>query len=221
MKTLGITINGVLRDFNFQFEKFYRKKFIKNESLVGMDDNFFAVEEEETNEEYERIKNLERDLINLPIDTADLLNHFKFEDVESFNSFLFEDYTFPIFGAAPAMPKSFDTLLKIQQISEASKYFEVVLISTEKSQAISSTLHFLAKNGARIKNIKFVDNYSDVWKYCDIVLSETPEVFETKTEGKTSVKLETLYNMYSQADYSIKNLSDFVEIEFLKGIFNK
>ena len=163
MKTLGITINGVLRDFNFQFEKFYRKKFIKNESLVGMDDNFFAVEEEETNEEYERIKNLERDLINLPVDTADLLNHFKFDDVESFNSFLFEDYTFPIFGAAPAMPKSFDTLLKIQQISEASKYFEVVLISTEKSQAISSTLHFLAKNGARIKIIKFFDNYSDVW----------------------------------------------------------
>lgn len=220
MKTLGITINGVLRDFNFQFEKLYRKTFIKNESLVGMDDNFFAVEAEESQEEYEKIKNLERELINTPVDTADLLNHFKFDDVESFNKFL-EDYTFPIYGAAPAMPKSFDTLLKIQQISEASKYFEVVLISTEKSQAISSTLHFLAKNGARIKNIKFVDRYSEVWKHCDILLSETPEVFETKPEGKLSVKLETLYNTYSQSDYSIKNLSDFVEIEFLKGIFAK
>lgn len=220
MKTLGITINGVLRDFNFQFEKLYRKTFIKNESLVGMDDNFFAVEAEESQEEYEKIKNLERELINTPVDTADLLNHFKFDDVESFNKFL-EDYTFPIYGAAPAMPKSFDTLLKIQQISEASKYFEVVLISTEKSQAISSTLHFLAKNGARIKNIKFVDRYSEVWKHCDIVLSETPEVFETKPEGKLSVKLETLYNTYSQSDYSIKNLSDFVEIEFLKEIFAK
>lgn len=220
MKTLGITINGVLRDFNFQFEKLYRKTFIKNESLVGMDDNFFAVEEEESQEEYEKIKNLERELINTPVDTADLLNHFKFDDVESFNKFL-EDYTFPIYGAAPATPKSFDTLLKIQQISEASKYFEVVLISTEKSQAISSTLHFLAKNGARIKNIKFVDRYSEVWKHCDIVLSETPEVFETKPEGKLSVKLETLYNTYSQSDYSIKNLSDFVEIEFLKEVFAK
>lgn len=220
MKTLGITINGVLRDFNFQFEKLYRKTFIKNESLIGISDEFFAVEEEESQEEYEKIKNLERELINIPVDTADLLNHFKFDDAESFNKFL-EDYTFPIYGAAPAMPKSFDTLLKIQQISEASKYYEVVLISTEKSQEISSTLHFLAKNGARIKNIKFVDRYSEVWKHCDIVLSETPEVFETKPEGKLSVKFETLYNTYSQSDYSIKNLSDFVEIEFLKGIFAK
>ena len=136
-----------------------------------MDDNFYAVEEEETEDEFQKIAQLERERITLPIDTFDLMNHFVFDDKEAFDKFLYQDYTFPIFGGAPSIPRAFDFLLRIQEIGEVNKMFEVVLISQEKSQAVTSTLHFLAKNGCRARNIKFIDNYSDVWNFCDVVVS--------------------------------------------------
>jgi hypothetical protein len=219
MKVLGITINGVLRDFNSQFEKYYRKEFIKNESLVGMDDNFYAVEEEENNEELNRIRELEQRLITLPVDTFDLMNHFHFEDKEAFDKFLFQDYTFPIFGAATSIPRAFDFLLRIQSIGEVNNMFEIVIISTEKTQAVTSTLHFLAKNGCRARNIKFIDNYSEAWNYCDVIVSDTPEVFESKPEGKTSIKMNTLYNQWSDSDYSFETLSELNDKDLLVKLF--
>jgi hypothetical protein len=219
MKKLGITINGVLRDFHGQFEKYYRKEFIKNEALVQMDENFYAVEEGENEDEFHRLSQLERELITTPIDTFDLMNHFRFDDKESFDKFLYQDYTFPIFGAAPAMPRAFDYLLRIQDIGEVNKMFEIVIISQEKSQAVTSTLHFLAKNGCRARNIKFVDNYSDAWKFCDVVVSETPEVFESKPDGKVSIKINKLYNQWSDSDYTFESLAELNDKDLLVKLF--
>ena len=42
-KTLGISIDGVIRDMHQQFDKQYRKVFIKNDELVKMDENFSYV----------------------------------------------------------------------------------------------------------------------------------------------------------------------------------
>ena len=220
MKVLGITINGVLRDFNYQFEKCYRKEFVKNDALIKMDDNFYAVEEEETEDEYQKILQLERELITVPIDTFDLMNHFRFEDKESFDKFLYQDYTFPIFGAAPSIPRAFDFLLRIQEIGEVNKMFEIVLISQEKSQAVTSTLHFLAKNGCRARNIKFVDNYSEAWNFCDVVVSDIPEIFESKTKNKTSIKINKLYNQWSDSDYSFESLAELNDKDLLVKLFD-
>jgi len=219
MKKLGFTINGVLRDFNSQFEKYYRKEFIKNDALIKMDDNFYAVEEEETEDEFQKFSRLERELITLPIDTFDLMNHFSFDDKEAFDKFLYQDYTFPIFGGAQSIPRAFDFLLRIQEIGEVNKMFEVILISQEKSQAVTSTLHFLAKNGCRARNIKFIDNYSDVWSFCDVVVSETPEVFESKPENKVSIKMNTLYNQWSESDYTFESLSELNDKDLLVKLF--
>lgn len=219
MKVLGITINGVLRDFHGQFEKYYRKEFIKNDALVGMDENFYAVEEEESEDEFQRISRLERELITVPVDTFDLMNHFRFEDKESYDKFLYEDYTFPIFGTAPSFQRAFDFLLRVQEIGEVNKMFEIVIISQEKTQAITSTLHFLAKNACRAKNIKFVDNYSDAWNFCDVIVSETPEIFESKPEGKTSIKINKLYNQWSVSDYTFESLSELNNKDLLVNLF--
>lgn len=220
MKKLGITINGVLRDFNYQFEKYYKKEFIKNDALVQMDENFYAVESEETEDEFQRMSRLERDLITTPIDTFDLMNHFRFDDKESFDKFLYQDYTFPIFGGAPAISRAFDYLLRIQDIGEANKMFEIIIISQEKTQAVTSTLHFLSKNGCRARNIKFVDNYSDAWNFCDVIVSETPEVFESKPENKVSIKMNTLYNQWSESDYTFESLSELNDKDLLVKLFD-
>ena len=43
MKKLGINIDGVIRDFHNQFDKQYRKVFIHNPSIVGMDEETHTV----------------------------------------------------------------------------------------------------------------------------------------------------------------------------------
>jgi len=219
MKVLGFTINNVLRDFNSQFEKYYRKEFIKNDALIKMDDNFYAVEEEETEDEFQKFAKLERELITLPVDTFDLMNHFSFDDKEAFDKFLYQDYTFPIFGGAHSILRAFDFLLRIQEIGEVNKMFEVVLISQEKSQAVTSTLHFLAKNGCRARNIKFIDNYSDAWSFCDVIVSETPEIFESKPNNKVAIKMNTLYNQWSESDYTFESLSELNDKDLLVKLF--
>lgn len=96
MRKLGISIDGVIRDFNTQFHKTYVRTFIHNESLVGAsipthtearmhgltDTDFVAHEqtEEEERLQQEDVARRERELISLPVTSEDLLNHYKFEE---------------------------------------------------------------------------------------------------------------------------------------------
>jgi len=96
MRTLGIAIDGVIRDFNTQFHKTYVKTFIHNDSLVnasipshtdaivnGMDDKDFVVQSRTEDEEKlieEMIGKKERELISLPVTSEDLLNHYRFDE---------------------------------------------------------------------------------------------------------------------------------------------
>ena len=219
MKTLGITIDGVLRDLEYQFDKFYRKAFIRNDSLVGMNENFEAVEAELTESDWDIFERMIKEKITLPVDTVDLMNHYKFESKLHFEAFLNEDYNFQIFGAAPAFTKSFDYLLRIQGFGEANSLFETTLFSKESGKSITSTLHFLAKSAARVRNIKFVNDYNNIWDYCDVVITDLPEILESKPEGKQSVKINKLYNQWSPSDYTFDSLSEVNDKEFLSILF--
>lgn len=216
MKTLGVTINGVLRDLEYQFDKFYRKAFIKNESLVGMNDNFEAVEEEI---DWDAISLKEQDKISLPVDTVDLFNHYKFESELHYNKFINEDYNFQILGAASAIPKSFDHLMRVQGFGEANNLFDTTLFSKENGKSVTSTMHFLAKSASRVRNIKFIDDYKSIWDYCDVVVTDLPEILDSKPAGKISIKINKLYNQWSKADYTFDDLSSLNDKEFLTNLF--
>ena len=219
MKKLTITVNGILRNLEYQFEAMYRKAFIKNDSLVGMDENFNAVEEELTDEDWEKIKKKEEDKITLPIDTFDLMNHFKFESKEEFEKFLYEDYNFQILAGAESYPKAFDHLFKIQWFGELTKEFEITIVSNEKGKAIPSTYHFLAKKACRAKNVKFVEDYKSVWDFSDIVITDLPEILDSKPEGKMTIKINKLYNQWSNADYVFDDLKELSDRETLDQMF--
>jgi hypothetical protein len=81
MKTIGIEIDGVLRDYLTKFDEQYRKVFIYNPSLVAMNDDFTVREQseaeiEEIEQERER---LESELLTLPVSTSNLTNHYRFD----------------------------------------------------------------------------------------------------------------------------------------------
>lgn len=214
-KIIGVSIDGVLRDMHSQFDKWYRKAYIKNDSIVQMDNNFNYVPTNETEEEGNFISNRIDDLITLPIDSYDLMNHYRFESKEEYEKFLYQDYVFQIFGAANEFHRSMDYINLIQDFGQKNNLFDIVLLSTGKDKEISSTYHFLAKHVCKISNIKFVNDNQDKWNHCDILVDDCPAVFEDKPEGKISIKINHEYNSWSQCDYSFNSVVDMYNPEFL------
>jgi len=201
MKTLGINIDGVIRDYFSQFDKQYRKVYINNPSIVAMNEDFTVREysEEEALQMSEDIEGKEKDLISIPVDTADLLNHYQFDGQteiggeefitpqKALDEFLFNKYAFQVFGMAEEytreleiedkniingkeiikkrkiLKKAMHEVNRIQAFGLREGLFETVLISKLKDQSITSTFHFLAKAGCRVKNIVFVDEEYEKW----------------------------------------------------------
>ena len=219
MKHFAITLNGTLRDLESQFDRFYRKAFIRNDSLVGMDENFNAVEEELSESDWDALDRVEKEKITYPIDTTDLMNHYKFDSSFSFNNFINEDYNFQILGAASSYPKAFDYLLRIQGFGEANKLFDTTIVSKESGKSVTSTMHFLAKSASRARNIKFVDDYTNVWDNYDVIVTDLPEILDIKPEGKISIKINKLYNQWSASDYTFDSLLELTDKDFLLELF--
>lgn len=218
MKIIGINIDGVLRDKLSQFDKMYRKKYIKNESIVKMDEYFRYVPEENDDSENMRIQNITEEKIKYPVDTFDLLNHYQFDSKDEYYNFLNQDYVFEIYGSAPPVSKGMDKANKLQKIGEINDKYEIVLFSHEKDQAIQATYHFLAKSACRIKKIIFESDMNRIWDYCDLILTDNPEFIESKPENKISVKIKADYNKYDKADYEFNSIAEIEDTFFINLI---
>lgn len=222
-KTLGIFLNGVVRDVHGQFDAMYRKAYIRNDSIVRTDEGmqYMLDEQEGSEDEYKELQRLTDEKITLPINTYDLLNHYHFDTREEFNKFFFTDYAFEIFARAMDFPKATSTLGRIQGLADSSTLFDVVLISTEKDQAVSATYTFLAKHACRIRQLRFVDEPSQAWEFCDAIISDAPEVFESKPQNKSSIKIQREYNTFSDATYTFTDLYTVFDRGVLGEIFKQ
>lgn len=246
MKKLGINIDGVIRDFYSQFDKQYRKVFIHNPSIVKMDEEnhtFQPSTEDEEKSLESKIQEKERDLITMPLDSFELLNHYKFdsksitmskleatEDVnyspieftpkENLENFMYETYPMQLFTMAEEYPGATDAVNKIQQMGLQNNLFEVILFTTLKGKAISATYGFLGtKVGCRIKKVMHVNSDAEKWDYCDAVIDIMPSTFQTKPNGKTSIKINHLFNQWDRADYAFDNIKQVCNIDFFNKIF--
>lgn len=219
-KVLGIGIDGVIRDMHNKFDEQYRKVFIKNEAIVETDEGFnYALPTQQNKSTFEEIQKKINDLINFPIDSFDLMNHYFFDSREAFEKFKNEDYAFQIFGTASQFPRAMDSVNSIQSFGEINKLYETVLFSKERDQAIMSTYHFLSKVGCKIKNIKFISDHIEKWDYCDVIIDDCPITFENTPKGKVSIKINHMYNTWSEADYSFNSINDVNNKDFLFKLF--
>ena len=53
------------------------------------------------------------------------------------------------------------------------------------------------------RNIKFIDDNKDVWNFCDVVVTDLPEILDSKPEGKISIKINKLYNKSQNVTHTI------------------
>ncbi len=216
---MGICIDGIIRDRFEQFDRVYRKKFIKNPGIVQMNENFEYVQENGDEDEEKRLSNLEESLIHLPITTYDLKNHYEFESEAEYLKFM-DDYSLEIYGSAPAFPKAMDAVNRIQHISENENWFNVYLLCPGEEQLVTSTYYFLTKNACRIKNVRFGYYNSSIIDNIDVVVTDSPDFFH-QNQNKITVKINKPYNTNSQADFSINDISELNDFKFLQTLYNK
>jgi 5'(3')-deoxyribonucleotidase len=184
---IGITLNEVLRDFIGQLAYTYDK-------YVG-----------ESNVTEEDITNF------------NLIEFFKFEDINKFNTFLYLEAPLEIFGHADQMSDGlmnrFNTFL--MDIKDDEEH-EIEIVSREIDKSIPSTYFFLSKTSCRIDKIRFVSDYASKWDGLDVLITANPQALEAKPSGKISVKLNTTYNKDVVADFEIDSILDFIKNEDLR-----
>jgi hypothetical protein len=185
---IGICINEVLRDFISQLAYTY-EKYVDDIDIT------------------------EKDVTNY-----NLIDFFKFDDINKFNSFLYLEAPLEIFGHADQMS---DGLMNhfnnfLSNIKDDEEH-EIILTSLEIEKSIPSTLFFLSKTGCRADNIKFVSKYDQKWNDIDVLISANPKALECKPDGKISVKVKASYNKDVSADYEIESILDFINDEDLRN----
>ena len=185
---IGITINEVLRNFIGQFAYTYEK-------YIGDTD---ITEEDVTN--------------------FNLIEFFKFDDINRLNSFLYLEAPLEIFGHAGQMS---DGLMNhfnafVMDMKDEGEH-QVELVSLEVDKSIPSTFFFLSKLGAKIPNIRFVTKYQEKWDGIDVLITACPNALECKPTGKISVKVKSHYNKDVAADYEIDSILDFIKDEELRN----
>jgi hypothetical protein len=185
---IGITLNEVLRGFISQLTYTYNK-------YIGEDDV------------------IESDITNF-----NLIEFFKFDNINKLNLFIYSEAPLEIFGHADQMS---DGLMNhfnnfIMEIKDEGEH-QIELVSREIDKAIPATFFFLSKTNCRADKIRFVNTYADKWDGLDVLVTSNPQALEAKPYGKISVKVKTSYNKNTPSDYEIDSILDFIRDEELRA----
>ena len=178
-----ITLDDVLRAKTKQVGKIY-KKFVKDIDLDHIEVTSNSVE----------------DILGLTKEEA--------------RKFLYDDYPFEIFAEAEVCEKMLDKNLNLWHLRMHEEYddeFELCIANPyEFNTSIGNTCFFLARIATRVREFHFPTNSSDIWNYCDVLVTADPALLDCKPEGKKSVKIETSYNKDSESDLSYDALSSLL-----------
>ena len=151
--------------------------------------------------------------MNLPVtDLSNLIENFKFPDVESLFKFFYEEFPMEIFGHSPSMENNtFNTLNEIYETLRDDH--DILIISDEISKS-KPTLFFLSKYGCLIEKVKFFSKVTlkSVWDESDLIITSNPELLDNNPKNKIMVKVNSTYNQNSSGDYTIESIEEFTTL---------
>lgn len=184
---IGIDLNGVLRDTLGKIEQVYDKFYMSNDM-------------EESDFKYEII---------YPIDSLNLMNHFKFVSGDDLYNFLYVEHPMEIFGHAASVEYTGMNDLNDFYLDMRDNH-EIIIVSDEIGKSKPATLFFLSKFSCLIENIMF---YSEQTKNnmigsIDVLLTANPDLLLMEYNNLNIIKFEQEYNKNINAKYSINKLKD-------------
>ena len=243
MKIVGINIDGVIRDFVGSFDSQYRKAFIHDENNLNlnMDDLSNNTEKleivENNDQDWESVKKQreekERMYITLPVDTDDLLNHYRFDPKEIktekylesgtiddkpivmspqdvMNDFIYEMRPYLIFARANEYDNACEIINRLQAYGQGEGNFKVILFSTVMSKGIPATYEFLSSHHCRARTIMFLEEESQKWDFCDILIDAEPQAIQSCPKNKKIIRINQDWNKWDKVELSYDSL---------KGVF--
>ena len=217
---IGISIDGVLRDFLGQIKQTHLKYFPTKEGEEEIEIPDYELEKWVTFPE-EKVKQGEMDF-NPDFNEEDFLESgeetelVEVKNETTLDEFLYEKCTVEIFGyAEESISLAVETL---NQLIIDNQQHEFILMSREGGMAIPSTLFFLAKTKSSCPNIKFVKEYSKVWDYVDVMITDHPKIIDTKPKGKVSIIIDKEYNKdFNQNKMRFKTIKE-IDSDVLNGV---
>ena len=196
---IAIDLNDVVRDFTYNFIMNYIKGY---------------------NHQYEPDELTEW--------TNDMQNLLPFKTERAYEKFVYEDFSFELFGKCPTCTKKLTEQLNewteqtLKDI-DTDEPIEVMFVSTmEYGASIGNTYFFLSKLGTKIREVYMPKDSSTIWDKCDALITANPTLLENKPEGKTAIRIEKEYNANSKYDYTYATLSLFLTDEdIMEKLLNK
>jgi|TARA_R110000803_G_scaffold97053_2_gene165186 hypothetical protein len=195
---IGISINGVLRNYFKQIEVTHSKYFPPEEGEDGIKvldydlDKWvtFPTEKSEQAEiefdpNFDPFSSKSRD----SVEDLDLEN---VDDTITLNEFMYERCTLEIFGSAGEMVKNAMNILN-NLILDYPEH-EFVVISRETGLSVPSTYFFLSKTSCMSQEVRFVTDSKDSWEYVDMMVTDHPDVINSKPENKICVIVDKPHN---------------------------
>ena len=184
MLKIAIDINDVLRDFTNNFAEVYKH---------GYDHEY--------------------DVTEFEAYTNDLTVLFPFKTPKAYERFVYENYAYELFAAAPACDKDIATVFTEWQgniEANLDEDIELTVFSTcEAGTTIQSTLFFLSKIGSKVRHYEFPVDSGVLWDKYDVIVTANPLILDRKPKGKISVRIEQTYNEQSKADFSFITATRF------------
>ena len=184
---IAIDLNDVVRDFTYNFVLYYVKGY---------------------NHQY--------DVDELTEWTNDMQALLPFKTPRAYEKFVYEDYSFELFGKCPTCTKKLTEQLNdwtentIKDL-ETEEPIEVMFVSPmEYGASIGNTYFFIAKLATKIREVYLPSDSKTIWDRCDVLITANPNLLAEKPEGKTAIRIEKDYNKESKCDYSYNTLSLFL-----------
>ena len=187
---IAIDLNDVVRDFTYNFILYYVKGY-----------------------------NHQFDVDELTEWTNDMQILLPFKTPRAYEKFVYEDYSFELFGKCPTCTKKLTEQLNewteqtLKDI-DTDEPIDVMFVSPmEYGASIGNTYFFVSKLGTKVREVYLPSDSRTIWDRCDVLITANPDLLSNKPEGKVTIKINKDYNKDSAADYSYETLSMFLTDE--------
>jgi hypothetical protein len=217
---VGISVNGVLRDFFGRIENIHTKYFNPEDGQevqikdYDLEKWLWFPKEEIVRKEMEFNPNFNmKEFLDDENSDSQLVE--VTDDEITVEDFVYDKCCLEIFGYANEIIDG-----AVQSINELElhlkmigKEHEIIITSREAGRSVPSTLFFLSKTGCMIQDIKFTMGTTDCWQFVDVMVTDHPEILNSKPENKKVIKIEKPFNQEIPADYTIRSVKELVGLE--------
>jgi len=183
VRTFGIDIDGVLRDFVASCAKQYPKSFPEKE---------FSLE------------NIDYDLWK---------HNFPFDNKEDFWYWFSVENSFSIFGTAPQIKKNVEDMNRFCKNAKHQLGIESKIVTYLIDKSIPATYHWLGRTACCIKRIVVTDSYAEKVHFVDAMIDDNVEVLrEFKKAGKIAIRYAQPWNEELAGDVDMYHVSSLEEL---------